>query len=362
MFRLGCGAALGCLLGLSELQVSSADTGAFEYDAQKLQRLMSLPLVSEATPDYTCRPADPTKPSKKLNDFHIRGTALGGWLVLEPWITPSLFYQFLGVSKRFGDDAKNHVGLDSLTFCTALGKEEANRQLRAHWDAWVTEDQIRELAKSGVGHLRIPVADWMFLPYEPFIGCWDGALEQLDRVLDLCGQYGIKALLDVHAVRRSQVALHPRTLASHPRTLAFSPAPSHPRPHPPILAPPPRPLAPYPRPNGPSLHCPFHCPIAPLPYCPTAPLPHCPTALPRIASYYRRIILELIELIELSPTITLSHYHRTDWTTPGTPATTNGLATTPTTVQPCKRHLFDLLTQSSLNCLLISFSYYVIVF
>jgi hypothetical protein len=42
-------------------------------------------------------------------DFHFRGTALGkhivtslielqrgGWLVLEPWITPSLFYQFLG--------------------------------------------------------------------------------------------------------------------------------------------------------------------------------------------------------------------------------------------------------------------------
>lgn len=24
----------------------------------------------------------------------VRGTNLGGWLVLEPWITPSLFYQF----------------------------------------------------------------------------------------------------------------------------------------------------------------------------------------------------------------------------------------------------------------------------
>ena len=26
----------------------------------------------------------------------IRGVNLGGWMVLEPWITPSLFYQFLG--------------------------------------------------------------------------------------------------------------------------------------------------------------------------------------------------------------------------------------------------------------------------
>ncbi len=26
----------------------------------------------------------------------IIGVNLGGWMVLEPWITPSLFYQFLG--------------------------------------------------------------------------------------------------------------------------------------------------------------------------------------------------------------------------------------------------------------------------
>jgi len=212
---------LGCLLALSgELQFSSAaDTVALESDAesdaQKLERLVSLPLLREATPDYTCPgPGDTTK---KLNDFHLRGTALGGWLVLEPWITPSLFYQFLGASNRFGDDAKNHVGLDSFTFCTALGKKEANRQLRAHWDAWVTEDQIRQLAKSGVVHLRIPVADWMFVPYEPFIGCWDGALEQLDRVLGLCHRYGIKALLDVHAVRGSQNGLDNSGDTSHYR-------------------------------------------------------------------------------------------------------------------------------------------------
>ena len=39
---------------------------------------------------------------------HMRGTALGGWLVLEPWITPSLFYQFLGASEKFGDDGINY--------------------------------------------------------------------------------------------------------------------------------------------------------------------------------------------------------------------------------------------------------------
>ena len=68
------------------------------------------------------------------------GTNIGGWLVLEPWITPSLFYRFLGKTHSEG------VGVDSYTFCEALGAEEANKVLRAHWDAWVTEDHIKQLA------------------------------------------------------------------------------------------------------------------------------------------------------------------------------------------------------------------------
>ena len=106
-----------------------------------------------------------------LFDFHFRGTSIGGWLVLEPWITPSLFYQFLGASEKWGDDAPSHVAFDSYTFCTALGKEEANKQLRRHWSTWVTEEQIKNIKASGAETLRVPVGDWMYVPYEPYIGC-----------------------------------------------------------------------------------------------------------------------------------------------------------------------------------------------
>lgn len=30
------------------------------------------------------------------NGYHLRGVNLGSWMVLEPWITPSMFFQFLG--------------------------------------------------------------------------------------------------------------------------------------------------------------------------------------------------------------------------------------------------------------------------
>ena len=105
----------------------------------------------------------------KLNQFHFRGAALGGWLVLEPWITPSLLYQFLGASQKWGDKAPEHVGLDSMSFCEALGPKEGNKQLRRHWKTWVTEQQIIDLAALGADTVRIPVGDWMYIPVRPFI-------------------------------------------------------------------------------------------------------------------------------------------------------------------------------------------------
>uniref|UniRef100_K3X3M3 X8 domain-containing protein n=1 Tax=Globisporangium ultimum (strain ATCC 200006 / CBS 805.95 / DAOM BR144) TaxID=431595 RepID=K3X3M3_GLOUD len=134
----------------------------------------------------------------------VRGANLGGWLVLEPWLTPSLFYQFLSTQERFGDKAPEKTAMDQYTFCTALGPEEANRQLRIHWANWVTEDDIKEMADAGVNSLRVPVGDWMFTPYEPYIGCTDGAVEELDRVADLAQKYNIDLLLDIHGLIGSQ--------------------------------------------------------------------------------------------------------------------------------------------------------------
>ena len=41
------------------------------------------------------------------------GTNAGGWMVLEPWITPSLFYQFL-------DKGNGTAGFDMYTFCDSF--------------------------------------------------------------------------------------------------------------------------------------------------------------------------------------------------------------------------------------------------
>ena len=109
----------------------------------------------------------------------VRGVNLGGWMVLEPWITPSLFYQFLGRSNE------SEIALDTYTFCQVLGPTEANKQLRRHWKTWITEDIIERLAKSGINSLRLPLGDYMYKSYGPYVdGCFDGALDYVDTVLD----------------------------------------------------------------------------------------------------------------------------------------------------------------------------------
>ena len=74
----------------------------------------------------------------------MTGANIGGWQVLEPWITPSLFYRFLGKTHSEG------VGMSQWTFCEALGAEKGNELLRAHWDAWLTEEDIAGLAARGI--------------------------------------------------------------------------------------------------------------------------------------------------------------------------------------------------------------------
>ena len=77
--------------------------------------------------------------------------------------------------------------------------------MKRHWESWVTQDIIKELAESGaVNSLRVPVGDFMFEPYGPYIGCTDGALDYLDTLLDWAHGYGLSVLLDVHTQKDSQ--------------------------------------------------------------------------------------------------------------------------------------------------------------
>eukprot|EP01099_Mayorella_cantabrigiensis_P002619 TRINITY_DN2143_c0_g1_i1.p1 TRINITY_DN2143_c0_g1~~TRINITY_DN2143_c0_g1_i1.p1 ORF type:complete len:437 (-),score=88.24 TRINITY_DN2143_c0_g1_i1:84-1367(-) len=128
------------------------------------------------------------------NDLKIRGVNLGGWLVLEPWITPSLFKQFEGLPP-------DQQAVDEWTFCDLL--PDAESQLQQHWATWVTYDELKTLADSDITHLRIPVGYWILSidPSEPWVS---GGWPYLVNVVDWAGSLGLKVIIDLHGAPGSQ--------------------------------------------------------------------------------------------------------------------------------------------------------------
>lgn len=128
---------------------------------------------------------------EKKQGGKTRGVNLGGWLVLEPWITPSIF-------QKYGGSV-----VDEYT----LGQQDPNAKsvLEAHWSSWVTLGDFQKIANSGKGinTVRIPIGYWAFQKYDndPYV---QGAKDYLSQALDWASQTGLSVLIDLHGAPLSQ--------------------------------------------------------------------------------------------------------------------------------------------------------------
>jgi glucan 1,3-beta-glucosidase len=141
----------------------------------------------------------------------IRGVNLGGWLVLEPWITPKFFETANEGVPRAKDN--KFVVVDEYTMRAAKdGTHDRAAMLRDHWQTWVTEDILETLANAGITHLRVPVGYWYFKypeEEEPVFGRFKAdhamALDQLKKVANEWAKpRGLQILLDMHTAPGSQ--------------------------------------------------------------------------------------------------------------------------------------------------------------
>lgn len=129
----------------------------------------------------------------------IRGVNIGGWLVLEPYITPSLFEAFR--TNEYNDDG---IPPDEYHFCQYLGEEVARSRLEAHWSSWYTEEDFANIAQQGFNMVRIPIGYWAFEKpdNEPYV---KGSQEYyLDQAIGWAAKHGLKVWVDLHGARGSQ--------------------------------------------------------------------------------------------------------------------------------------------------------------
>lgn len=138
------------------------------------------PALNQAWGSYDKRPA--------------RGVNLGGWLSLEPFITPSFFNTY---------DPKLGI-IDEWTLCTKLGTSGAQSTLEKHYATFVTEQTFIDISNAGLDHVRIPFSYWAVVTYpgDPYV--FRTSWRYLLRGIEWARKHGLRVNLDLHALPGSQ--------------------------------------------------------------------------------------------------------------------------------------------------------------
>ncbi|KAH8897065.1 glucan 1,3-beta-glucosidase 2 [Thozetella sp. PMI_491] len=137
-----------------------------------------VPALNQDWGDYAKRPA--------------RGVNIGGWLSIEPFITPSLF-----------NYDKSEGIVDEYTLCQHLGSGCAGT-LEKHYATFVTESTFKEIADAGLDHVRIPYSYWAVQTYDSDPYLFRTSWRYLLRAIEWARKYGLRINLDLHALPGSQ--------------------------------------------------------------------------------------------------------------------------------------------------------------
>ena len=113
----------------------------------------------------------------------LHGVNLGGWLVLERWMTPSVFA---------GMDVRDERGLAAT--------DEGVWRIKRHRETFITEADFVWLVQRGVELVRIPFGYWLLDGGDGYVA----GIERLDWAMQMAEKYELKVLLDMHALPGSQ--------------------------------------------------------------------------------------------------------------------------------------------------------------
>ncbi|PBK75640.1 glycoside hydrolase [Armillaria solidipes] len=185
-----------CRLQYKQPTTVSAGANVIPYSSGSASS--SLPTPASATQSGST--STPSATPFNYGNQTIRGVNLGGWFVLEPWITPSIF-----------ENTNNDNVVDEYTFGSLQDYGQALAVLEEHWDTWITEDDFAAINAAGLNHVRIPLGYWSVpmtssdtnsgtsvSPYIP------GAWQYLLRALNWAKTHDVHVILDLHGAPGSQ--------------------------------------------------------------------------------------------------------------------------------------------------------------
>ncbi|MFZ1361130.1 MAG: cellulase family glycosylhydrolase [Candidatus Saccharimonadales bacterium] len=118
-----------------------------------------------------------------MRQVNILGVNLGGWLIVEQWLTPSVF-----------------AGLAARDEWELSQTEQGRERIRQHRQTFITEADFRWLRDNDVTHVRLPVPYWAIGDADGYVS----AHKELAWAMRMAETYGIQVLLDLHAAPGGQ--------------------------------------------------------------------------------------------------------------------------------------------------------------
>lgn len=129
------------------------------------------------------------KKKDQVSTTRLRGVNLSGWLIAEPWVTPSLF-------SATGASTEEEL-------IKALGAEAYHEKIKKHYDTFISEDDFERMEILGLNAVRLPVP-WHTFEAEGDAGDFLPCSEYVDKALEWAGNHGISVLLDLATVPGGQ--------------------------------------------------------------------------------------------------------------------------------------------------------------
>ncbi|KAJ4371684.1 hypothetical protein N0V86_008237 [Didymella sp. IMI 355093] len=165
------------------------------YTKELVGGLPIIGLNSTWNDDVQANPNVPNlQDSFQYGKMPVRGVNVGGWLNIEPFITPSFF-------ENFG--ARDNV-VDEYTLMNKLGPTTAKSKFEQHYSSFITKQTFKEIRAAGMDHVRFPFGYWIVQTYDgdPYLA--QVSWRYLLRGIEYCRQNGLRVNLDLHGAPGSQ--------------------------------------------------------------------------------------------------------------------------------------------------------------
>lgn len=136
----------------------------------------------------------------------LRGMGVANWLNPEGFLFGGA--PFGGVMGRFARSAEFDRGRTMDQFITELCGPSYQKKFWSEWEKrYFAEEDIRAMKDQGFNSVRLPLDARLILREEPGYQFNEEHLAMLDHYLDLCEQYGLYVIIDLHAACAGQSAV-----------------------------------------------------------------------------------------------------------------------------------------------------------